>query len=224
MIHFELSGPGKIIGVGNGDPSCHEPDVYLDQPATRAGTMNLWWMKTVSAKAKEHPEVAEKFNDTRWDMVDVGGESQALNAGESGVFRAHLFVPDKELALTNIPVHFGAIKDEAWIYVDGKLAAESHDAAASPMFNVRKFLHAGVNTIAVLVKCNGSSGGISHGVSVELHGEPVVANWQRSVFNGLAQVIVRSDKSAGEIRLVASADGLTKASSLIHSKTGPARP
>ena len=29
LVHFELSGPGKIIGVGNGDPSCHEPDVYL---------------------------------------------------------------------------------------------------------------------------------------------------------------------------------------------------
>jgi len=26
LIHFELSGAGKIIGVGNGDPSSHEPD------------------------------------------------------------------------------------------------------------------------------------------------------------------------------------------------------
>jgi beta-galactosidase len=26
LIQFELSGPGKIIGVGNGDPSSHEPD------------------------------------------------------------------------------------------------------------------------------------------------------------------------------------------------------
>jgi len=26
LIHFELSGPGKIIGVGNGDPSSHESD------------------------------------------------------------------------------------------------------------------------------------------------------------------------------------------------------
>jgi beta-galactosidase len=25
-ILFQLSGPGKIIGVGNGDPSSHEPD------------------------------------------------------------------------------------------------------------------------------------------------------------------------------------------------------
>ncbi len=28
-IHFEISGPGAIVGVGNGDPSCHEPDVCL---------------------------------------------------------------------------------------------------------------------------------------------------------------------------------------------------
>ena len=25
-IHFQLEGPGKIIGVGNGDPNCHESD------------------------------------------------------------------------------------------------------------------------------------------------------------------------------------------------------
>jgi beta-galactosidase len=25
-IEFSVAGPGKIIGVGNGDPSCHEPD------------------------------------------------------------------------------------------------------------------------------------------------------------------------------------------------------
>jgi beta-galactosidase len=31
LIHFTLDGPGKIIGVGNGDPSCHEPDVYFDK-------------------------------------------------------------------------------------------------------------------------------------------------------------------------------------------------
>ena len=29
LIDFDLAGPGKIIGVGNGDPSCHEPDVYI---------------------------------------------------------------------------------------------------------------------------------------------------------------------------------------------------
>jgi beta-galactosidase len=28
-IHFQLAGPGKTLGVGNGDPSSHEPDVFL---------------------------------------------------------------------------------------------------------------------------------------------------------------------------------------------------
>ena len=28
-ITFELTGPGRIIGVGNGDPSSHEPDIFL---------------------------------------------------------------------------------------------------------------------------------------------------------------------------------------------------
>ena len=31
LVHFTIQGPGKIIGVGNGDPSCHEPDKYLSQ-------------------------------------------------------------------------------------------------------------------------------------------------------------------------------------------------
>jgi beta-galactosidase len=30
MIRFSISGPGKIIGVGNGDPSNHEPDKCVD--------------------------------------------------------------------------------------------------------------------------------------------------------------------------------------------------
>ncbi len=33
-ITFEISGPGKIIGVGNGDPGSHEPDCFVDPSAT----------------------------------------------------------------------------------------------------------------------------------------------------------------------------------------------
>ncbi len=35
MVEFEIAGSGKIIGVGNGDPSCHEPD-----KATRRSAFN----------------------------------------------------------------------------------------------------------------------------------------------------------------------------------------
>ncbi|HTR78135.1 MAG TPA: hypothetical protein VMH39_08490, partial [Gemmatimonadaceae bacterium] len=26
LVTFRLTGPGQLLGVGNGDPSCHEPD------------------------------------------------------------------------------------------------------------------------------------------------------------------------------------------------------
>ena len=32
-IAFDLEGPGRIIGVGNGDPSSHEPDVFIEKGA-----------------------------------------------------------------------------------------------------------------------------------------------------------------------------------------------
>jgi beta-galactosidase len=35
-ISFILNGPGKIMGVGNGDPSCHEPDQCKDGPWERS--------------------------------------------------------------------------------------------------------------------------------------------------------------------------------------------
>ncbi len=214
LIHFTVSGPGKIIGVGNGDPSCHEPDVYLDQPATHVGTMNFWWTKTVSDRAPEHPEVAEKFNETRLELVDVSHESPALNAGETVVFRTHLFVPDAALAVTNIAVNFGAINGTGSFYVNGKLAGETH-AAGAATFNARKFLHAGSNTLAVRVKSVGNAGGLGQGVRVEFPGTPANADWQRSTFNGLAQILVQSTGESGEIKLTASADGLSATTTII---------
>jgi beta-galactosidase len=32
-INFSVEGAGKIIGVGNGDPSCHEPDTFVAEAA-----------------------------------------------------------------------------------------------------------------------------------------------------------------------------------------------
>jgi beta-galactosidase len=48
--------------------------------------------------------------------------------------------------------------------------------------------------------------------------------WQRSLFNGMAQVIVQSRKEAGEIKLTASADGLTLATTVVQTKACTPRP
>jgi beta-galactosidase len=46
--------------------------------------------------------------------------------------------------------------------------------------------------------------------------------WSRSLFNGLAQIIVQSTRDAGEIKLTATADGLTPATTVV--KTQPCAP
>lgn len=34
-VGFQVEGPGRMIGVGNGDPSCHSPDRFLNKPWSR---------------------------------------------------------------------------------------------------------------------------------------------------------------------------------------------
>jgi beta-galactosidase len=40
LVHFSIQGPGRIIGVGNGDPSCHEPDQYPTQSGWQRSVFN----------------------------------------------------------------------------------------------------------------------------------------------------------------------------------------
>lgn len=223
LIHFELSGPGKIIGVGNGDAICHEPDVYFDQPDVRAVALNDWRMAKV-ADVKNLPEVAEHFDDRPWQEVNVRANEGPLRPGEMAVFRTRVRLTAANLAVERADLNFGMIDDEGWVYVNGQFAGESHNWNEAPSFDVRKFLHAGDNTIAVAVKNNGGSGGVNKGVSLAFKNQPIPADWQRSVFSGLAEVIVQAGKGAGEIKLTARAEGMVTGDLVIQAEPHSARP
>jgi len=49
---------------------------------------------------------------------------------------------------------------------------------------------------------------------------PIPARWQRGVFNSHAQVLVRSAKQAGEIKLTATAERLIPADATIEATQG----
>jgi beta-galactosidase len=72
--------------------------------------------------------------------------------------------------------------------------------------------------VAVGVHNQEGSGGLDLDVNLELISNPVPTAWSRSLFNGLAEVIVQSTKDAGGINLTASADGLAPATSTIQSQ------
>jgi len=180
-------------------------------------------MKHVES-ARDRPEVAEKFDDQDWEKVDVGADSGPLASGESAVFRTHFAATSEELAAPEVRLNFGMIDDDGWIYINGQLAGESHDWQSSPTFEVHKLLHPGENSLAVAIKNNEGSGGLNKGAQLEFRPRLIPADWKRSVFNGLAQILVQSTKEPGEIKLTARADSLEPATLTIETRPCSARP
>ncbi|MGB6781102.1 MAG: beta-galactosidase GalA [Terracidiphilus sp.] len=223
LISFEISGPGKIIGVGNGDPSSHEPEVYLSYFPDHELSLKDWRMKLVP-EAKDRPEAAADFSVTDWDRVDVNPDSGQLREHTSAVFRTHFTLAADDLAATDLMLQFGRIDDDGWIYVNGRPVGESHDWRATPVFNIRKLVHAGENSIAVVVHNSDGPGGISDGVSLTIPSRAIDAHWKRSVFSGLAQVIVQSGTQPGEIRLTGHAEGLVSNTVVIEATGHSPRP
>jgi beta-galactosidase len=231
MVHFVLSGAGKILGVGNGDPSCHEPDTFVPKAATKIIPVSDWrWqLADLPARGASVPAYAPDFDDSSWNTIKPKtdgdtGDQVIKQENTTAIFRAHVTLTDDDLNNPGVQIRFAGCDDEGWYYVNNHRVGESHDWQAQPLFDIKKFLHAGDNVIAVGVKNDEGSGGLNPDVNVEIIGKSVNSPWSRSLFNGLAQVIVQSSKDAGDISLTASADGLKSATTTIKTQAGTPRP
>ncbi len=224
-ISFELSGAGKILGVGNGDPSCHEPDTFVPRPAVKVISFNDWhWNLTDNVKDPRLAEYTTGFNDSAWDKTGSDGQGSQLSENQSAVFRQHINLSAEQMVGGGIQIQFGRIDDLGWIYANGRRVGESRDWSASPAYDIKPFLHEGDNVIAVGVQNVASGGGLGYGVDIQTSDNPVAPAWSRSVFNGLAQVIVQSTKEPGEIKLTATADGLKPVTASIQARACTPRP
>jgi hypothetical protein len=63
------------------------------------------------------------------------------------------------------------------------------------------------NLIAVTLANYGPAGGLNKGVALRLQDNSAKVSWSRSVFNGLAQIIVQSSKEPRTLKLSARAKG-----------------
>ncbi len=225
LIRFELSGPARIVGVGNGDPSCHEPDQFVSNWPIHTTNVGGWRWKPVPDPQKAGlPELAREFDDSTWKTANTQSEAGPLTERQHGVFRARLQVSERELSAESVQLGFGMIDEDGFVYINGEKAGESHDWRVAPTFDVKRFLRPGENTIAVAVANYTGAGGINKGVTLQTQEKPVMPEWRRSVFNGLAQILVQSSKTGGEIKLTASTDGLRPVTQIIRSQDSPARP
>jgi beta-galactosidase len=222
-IHFALDGPGKIIGVGNGDPSCHEPDQFFSPAPVREKSVDSWhWKEISNAWNNNLPEMAENFDDSGWPDANVNSRNGQLQGEGSAAFRTQIHLSTNDLDAESIEMTFSAISTDGFIFINGQKAGESRDPKTPATVDVKNFLHPGENTIAVAVANYGGSGGVNRGVTLRFTQKPAAIDWQRSVFNGLAEVLVQSTREPGEIKLTATADGLTP--TVLNLTAQPATP
>jgi beta-galactosidase len=228
-INFAIEGAGRIIGVGNGDPSCHEQDTFVPKVPERGVSLNDWrWqLATIPHNRGAVPEYANDFDDSAWATLNArtsGGEATIKTPDTTAIYRAHLTLTEADLNGAGAQICFSGCDDEGWYFVNGQFVGESHDWQAQPIFDIKKFVHAGDNVIAVGVNNAVGSGGLNPSVTVKIIGHAGVPPWSRSLFNGLAQIIVQSTKDAGEIKLTATGDNLTPATAAVQTQPCTPRP
>ncbi len=208
-IHFKLTGPGKIIGVGNGDPSSHEAEKFIENVKTTpiAGLKEL-----AVERLDGRPEVAAGFDDAGWKPAfqDEDPDWQVYTDPlivVRGTFELPALTPETAVTLLTKSI----VEDQS-LYVNGHLLA-AHVQRDDPRQTYpldHAILKAGRNDYAVTGRrlrkkhmweeLNRDPGG----VQIVVPAEP----WRRRAFNGLAQVIVQAGREPGTITITASAAGL----------------
>jgi beta-galactosidase len=182
------------------------------------------WKKLPNVYDPKLAEFKTNFDDSAWETANPQSDSGPLGERDQAVFRVKIQVTGQDLAARAVELRCGMIDEDGWVYVNGKQIGESHDWQVPAVFDLKPFLHPGENTIAVAVANWGEQGGLNKGVLLEFQEKSVAPEWQRSVFNGLAQIIIQSTREPGEIKLTASAEGLSPATASVPSQPCTSRP
>jgi beta-galactosidase len=229
QVNFSLEGAGRILGVGNGDPSCHEPDVFVASVPERILAVNSWrWMLANMPRNRDVvTEYANGFDDSAWNKLDAAtgsGELTIKTPNTTAIYRSHFTLTEEDLKGSAVQLCFSGCDDEGWYFVNGQFVGESHDWQAQPTFDVKKNVHVGDNVVAVGVNNVAGQGGLNPNVTVRAIGNAGTSPWSRSLFNGLAQIIIQSTRDAGEIKLTAAADGLAPATAVVQTQPSSPHP
>ena len=215
-VSLTLQGPGKIIGVGNGNETSLEPDKYLETIIP----VNIDHLKEkLVDSVAAHPEVAANFNDDDWQPAFKA--ERFPETDKTIIYRGSFTLPANwpDAAVTYFFHNIG--KTES-IYINGKLVVESkNNPKAAKQFTIDKaIIHSGENSIAIIalpfVKKNSWDTNNTNPGAIQL--VIPAQQWKRKLFNGLAQVIVQSTGEAGEIVLTATSPGLKKTELKIITK------
>ncbi|BAV04096.1 beta-galactosidase [Filimonas lacunae] len=180
-ITFALSGPGRIIGVGNGNPTSLEKEQFLDE------ITNLPVQQVERKNTEDKKEFVYKGQfmlPAVLDSTDITFFYKSIGSIQSVTVNGVVLAKDIALnAAGNVFLLNKSVIKPGMneVLITGKPIAKLHD------WDV-------VNTDAGVVQV------LRYAVS-----------WKRKLFNGAAQVIIQAAGPAGNIQLKASGKGLTPA-------------
>ena len=219
LINFEIEGPAKIIGVGNGDPTCLEPDKYIDQ-ITAVKIKNL--KAKVVDDLENRSEAAIDFDDTEWKSPwEMRSEIQNSKAT---IYSGEFEMPEA-ISEAQINFFYNCIGDLQTIYINGVAISGELDKDKNERYTFKLDtgkLYSGKNKITIFatpytVKHSWDTPNTDPGaIQVIIPAQ----SYKRSLFNGYAQVIVQMEKDPGTVKLTAKSEGLEAVDLII--KTQPA--
>lgn len=223
-VVFTLAGPGRILGVGNGDPASHEPDRFVES----VRQVRIGGLRMRPLESAEVPDaVAPDVDASTWrPVVDEGGEYSALHPGRLSVVRGTFDLTEPSGA--EVVLFPKGLVDDQQVYVNGRLVGigPTRDDPSPRLVLEPSLLRPGRNDYAVVglpltprreYEVLNTDPGILHIVRPP-------APWRRRAFGGLAQVIVQSTTQPGEVTLTATSDGLTAGVARLRSQPAAVRP
>ena len=226
-VIFSIQGPGRIIGVGNGDPSSHEDERFVDYIAQ----INIDSLKVRDlALSERYAELTPTYNDADWKwLINGKGDYSApsIDSTRVIVIRGKFLLPALNRQ-TTVSLWPKSLCEEQTVFVNGHPISgkiKRDDAVQEYSLN-QSILHGGENIFAIVGKPL-----LKRFQYDNLNTDPGIVQtmnpadeWRRKVFNGFAQVIVQATKTPGVIVLQVSGDGLKPASVRIQSQQSIIRP
>ncbi len=224
-IVFSIQGPGKIIGVGNGNPASLEADKYLE--AIKVITVEHLKEKIIDVITST-TETIENYNDNDWQFAFKDERNLAFGEKVKAiVYRGTFNLPDIK-ANETVTFFYNSLGKEQSIFINGKVIATriTKSFKGNTFLLDAAILHKGINHIAIvatplLKKQPWETINMDPGLFQVLTPAPA---YRRKLFSGLAQVIVQATGGPGIIKLTATANGLKQGEIIIESKQATLRP
>jgi beta-galactosidase len=213
-LRFDVSGPARLIGMGNGDPGSHEADKPADRH--RFTTTDDWRLKGIDDRASASAFIGATDTSGWRDPFQWVPDDQRPADTAFNVLRARIARPAVDSG-ERLVLFLADVAPGQQVFVDGAPVTPRVQDGLPVVDLDPARLH---ETIQVTYVFPTPAGGLRQRFDTAKTGAAwaflrvttPAGPWERSAFNGQAQFIVQSTGAPGTVSIRASGEGLASGS------------